>query len=90
MSGTTAMLLLLKAVFAVLLVLLIPFGVAFVLLLWTGEIILYLFSFGGHKPRWGISAIMGRSWGLELISQVSAYVGAAFWLLALVLLRNLW
>ena len=64
--------------------------IALVLVLWTGEIILYLFSFGGHKPRWGISAIMGRSWGLELISQLSAYIGAAFWLLVLVLLRNLW
>jgi hypothetical protein len=75
--------------FAVLFIVLIPCLAAFVMLMWTAEILRYIFSLGRYKPRWGISTFMKAGWHSESIFQVSMYLGIAFWLLALVLVRNL-
>ena len=88
-SKTTLFALVFWVIIGLLLLLLIPFGAAYVILIWTGEIIRYAFTFGNYKPRWGMSVIMPRAWGWWLLSELSMYLGMAFWLAVLVLLRNL-
>jgi hypothetical protein len=90
MNKTNPFILLLIGILAMVLIALIPFGAAFIILLWTGEILRYIFSLGRRRPRWGISAFPKSGWHSELISQLSMYLGIAFWLLMFVLLRNLW
>ena len=75
-------------VLAVLLIVLIPFGAAFVIVIWTGEALRYFFSFGRYKPTWGIHAFMKTGLPSELVSQLSMYLGTAFWLLVVVLVKN--
>jgi hypothetical protein len=55
---------------AMVLIALIPLGAAFVILLWTGEILRYIFSFGRRKLRRGISAFPKSGWHSGLISQL--------------------
>jgi len=86
---TTAFALLCNGILAVLLIAAIPFGVALAALIWTGETLRYFFSFGRYKPTWGISAFMKAGWKSELVSQLSMYLGIAFWLFVLVLVKNL-
>ena len=51
-----------------------------VLLLYTGEIILYLITFGRKKPRWDYYAdVSGGKW--VIFTELSTYVGFATWLL---------
>jgi hypothetical protein len=49
-----------------------------VLLVWTGEAVLWGATFGRHRPRW--DAYAGESPGRFVVfSEVSLWVGAAFW-----------
>lgn len=68
------------------LLLLIPFFFFFLTLAWTGEILRYLFTLGHHKPIWNLDSVKSFVW-LNLIGDMSMYLGTAFWLLVVVLIR---
>jgi len=47
-------------------------------IMWTGEILLFLFSFGKRKPRWDLYA--DESGGKFVIfTDISLWIGAIFW-----------
>jgi hypothetical protein len=46
--------------------------------IYTGEILLYLLSFGRRKPRWDIYANDAAS-KFVIFTEVSFWLGAAFW-----------
>lgn len=48
-------------------------------LMWTGEILLYLGSFGKRKPRWNLYADESPS-SFVIFTEISLWIGAAFWL----------
>ena len=49
-----------------------------VLFAWTGEIVLFLVTFGKHKPRWELYASQSPS-RFVLFSEISLWIGMAFW-----------
>jgi hypothetical protein len=48
----------------------------------TGEIVLFIISFGKHKPRWDLYAeeSPGR---FVIFSEISLWIGLAFWIAAI-------
>ena len=54
----------------------------------TGEVVLFVITFGRYKPTWKIySEENGLSWS-EIFSHLSFYVGVAFWIIVFVLVRK--
>jgi len=51
-----------------------------VLFFWTGEIILFLLSFGKHKARWSFYA-EETPFRFVVFSDISEWIGMAFWIL---------
>jgi hypothetical protein len=51
-------------------------------LTWTGEVILFFFSFGKHKPRWDLYAKESPS-RFVIFSEISLWIGIAFWIAAI-------
>jgi hypothetical protein len=51
-----------------------------VLFAWTGEILIFLFTFGKHKPQWGLYGEKSPA-RFVISSHVSMWIGIAFWLL---------
>lgn len=52
---------------------------------WTGEIVLFLVTFGKHRPRWNLYT--DESAGkFVLFSEVSLWIGIAFWVFVVALL----
>ena len=50
------------------------------LIIWTGEIVLYVITFGRHKPRWDM--YLNDSPGKFVIfSEASFWVGVGFWVI---------
>jgi hypothetical protein len=70
------------------LLVLIPFGFFFLVMMWTGEILRYLVTFGCHKPTYNLDSVKTIK-GLYLLGEVSMYLGITFWLSVLVLVRYL-
>jgi hypothetical protein len=50
-----------------------------ILFIWTGEIILFLITFGKHKPRWDLytKESPGR---FIIFSEISLWIGMVFWI----------
>jgi hypothetical protein len=48
-------------------------------LIWTGEILLFLFTIGYHKPRWDLY-LNDSAEKFVLFSEISLWVGILFWL----------
>ena len=58
------------------------------LLICTGEVVLFVITFGRYKPTWKMyGEENGLSWS-EIFSHFSLYVGLAFWIVVIVLLRK--
>jgi len=55
-----------------------------VLFVWSGEIILWLVTFGRHKPRWDSYANEESPVRFALLSEASFWVGVIFWGLLIV------
>jgi hypothetical protein len=47
---------------------------------WTGEIVLFLITFGAHRPRWELYSRQTPA-RFVLFSEISLWIGAAFWTL---------
>ena len=57
-------------------------------LICTGEVILFVITFGKYKPSWKMfTKEDGLSWS-EIFSHLSLYVGLAFWIIIIVLVRK--
>jgi hypothetical protein len=54
-------------------------------IMWTGEKLLYLFSFGKRKPRWDLYADESGS-KFVIFSDISLWIGLVFWLGMVVLI----
>jgi hypothetical protein len=48
-------------------------------LIWTGEILLFLGTFGKHKPRWDLY-LNDSPQKYVIFSELSLWVGIGFWL----------
>jgi hypothetical protein len=48
-------------------------------LIWTGEVLLYFFTFGNHKPRWDLY-LNDSARKFIIFSEMSLWIGIAFWL----------
>jgi len=59
-----------------------------VILTWTGEIVLFLITFGRHRPRWNLYA-NESSGKFVIFSEVSLWVGIAFWVFVIAMLYSL-
>ena len=59
-----------------------------VLFAWTGEVILFVFTLGRHKPRWDLYA-SDRPIRFVVFSEVSTWIGIAFWLLVAAVVARL-
>ena len=46
---------------------------------WTGEIVLFVLTFGKHKPRWDLYTKESPS-RFVIFSEVSLWIGIAFWI----------
>ncbi|OIO55078.1 MAG: hypothetical protein COX57_01730 [Alphaproteobacteria bacterium CG_4_10_14_0_2_um_filter_63_37] len=58
-------------------------------LIWTGEIILFIVSFGKHRPRWDLyQTERGSRWAF--FSEISWWIGALFWLGVMVAVCASW
>jgi hypothetical protein len=51
---------------------------------WTGEIILFLVTFGKHKPRWDLYTEESPT-RFVILSEISTWIGVIFWFVVLVL-----
>lgn len=80
---------LLAGTMAVFIIAVAPFALAFILLIWTGEVLRYVFSLGHHKVSWTISKYMKIGWRQGLVTELSWYLGIAFWLLVFVVVKNI-
>jgi hypothetical protein len=47
-------------------------------LTWTGEFILFVITFGKHKPRWDLYTKESPS-RFVILSEASLWIGIAFW-----------
>ena len=57
-------------------------------LICTGEVILFVITFGKYKPSWKmLTTEDDLSWS-EIFSHLSLYVGLAFWIIIIVLVRK--
>lgn len=56
-----------------------------VILTWTGEIVLFLITFGRHRPRWNLYA-NESSGKFVIFSEVSLWIGIAFWVFVIAML----
>ena len=54
-----------------------------ILFSWTGEMVLFVLSFGKHKPRWDLYATESPT-HFVIFSEVSLWIGIAFWILVVV------
>lgn len=59
-----------------------------VLFIWTGEVILYLITFGKHRPRWDLYTEESPS-RFVIFSELSFWVGVVFWIAVVVLAYKL-
>ncbi len=51
---------------------------------WTGEIILFILSFGKHKPRWDLYTEEKSMIRFVIFSKISTWIGLIFWFAVLV------
>ena len=49
-----------------------------VLLIWTGEILIFIFTAGRHKPRWDLY-IRDDPFKFVILTELSFWVGLLFW-----------
>jgi len=49
---------------------------------WTGELVLFILTFGKHKPRWDLYTKESPS-RFVIFSEVSLWIGIAFWIAAI-------
>jgi hypothetical protein len=51
-----------------------------VIFIWTGEILLFVFTFGRHRPRWNL---YGNESPIKFVifSEITAWLGLAFWII---------
>lgn len=56
-----------------------------VFFIWTGEIVLFIITFGKHRPRWDLYENDSAS-RYVIFSELSFWVGVGFWLLVIVLI----
>ena len=54
----------------------------------TGELVLFAITFGHHKPRWDLYT-SERPSRFVLLSDVSTWIGLAFWIGAIVVVHQL-
>ena len=54
---------------------------------YTGEIILFIITFGHKKPRWDFYNDVPAS-KLVIIAEISSWIGAAFWLILVIYLAR--
>ena len=57
-------------------------------IMWTGEILLCLFSFGKRKPRWDLYADESGS-KFVIFTDISLWIGLVFWLVVVMLIIKL-
>lgn len=58
------------------------FGIIFeIFFMWTGEVVLFLFTLGRHKPRWDTYAKESSASKFVIFSEISLWLGIAFWVL---------
>jgi hypothetical protein len=50
-----------------------------IFLTWTGEIVLFLITFGKHKPKWDLYTKESPS-RFVIFSEISLWIGMAFWI----------
>lgn len=55
------------------------------LLTWTGEVVLFVITLGKHKPRWDLYT-NDTPCRFVVFSEISLWIGAAFWVALVVLL----
>jgi hypothetical protein len=53
-----------------------------ILFSWTGEVVLFIISFGKHKPRWDLYSEESPS-RFVIFSEISLWIGLAFWIAAI-------
>lgn len=53
-----------------------------ILFSWTGEIVLFIISFGKHKPRWDLYTEESPS-RFVIFSEISLWIGITFWIAAI-------
>jgi len=58
-----------------------------IFLVWTGEIILYVVTLGKHKPRWNLYTDE-RPVRFVLFSELSCWLGGAFWIIVIIILAK--
>jgi len=58
-----------------------------VLLTWTGEIVLFVFTLGKHRPRWDLYT-KEKLVKFVIFSEASLWIGAAFWAAAIAFIFN--
>lgn len=51
-----------------------------ILFSWTGKLVLFVLSFGKHKPRWDLYTTESPS-RFVIFSEVILWLGIAFWIL---------
>ena len=51
---------------------------------WTGEVILFVVTFGKHKPRWDLYTEESPS-RFVIFSEISMWIGMVFWFVVIVL-----
>jgi len=51
-----------------------------VIFAWTGEMVLYLVTFGSRKPRWNLYSKETGVYSV-VFSEISVWIGVIFWLL---------
>ena len=62
--------------------------VIWLFLVCTGEVVLFVITFGKYKPSWKMyTEGKSLSWS-EVFSHLSLYVGLAFWIIVIVLVRK--
>jgi hypothetical protein len=59
-----------------------------ILFSWTGEIVLFLITFGKHKPRWDLYASESPS-RFVIFSEISLWIGMAFWIAVVAVLYKM-
>ena len=55
-----------------------------IFLTWTGEIVLFVITFGKHKPRWDLYTKESPS-RFVIFSEISLWIGMAFWIAVIAL-----
>lgn len=54
----------------------------------TGEVVLWVLSFGRRKPRWDLY-VNERPMKFYLMNDASLYIGIAFWVLTVIVVHRL-